>query len=153
LQDAELAGDVALPGDLGFVHLRDVVPLTERLVDLTRTINGEGAGGLQLDGAAKVFDAFLGLLQAFVPQATELFVHRRQLGADLGVLRRERRERLGAPLEQGHKRFDVALVAIELCETVGGGALCGVAFDRLHQHACRAVGVAERRRPDVRGFA
>ncbi len=76
-------------------------------------------------------------------------MHARELAAEVGVLRGERSERLGAAIEEGDERLGVAFVAIELRETLGRDLRGRVLVDRHHQDARRTMGVAERRRPDV----
>ena len=151
-KEAGLALGVALRADLGIVHLANVVPLGEGLVDFASAVRGEGVGRIELDRATEVLEGLLRLLEALVPEAPELLVHRREIGPDLGALG-VRCERLHAPLEQGDERLHVALVAIKLRETIGRRPLRRVALDRLHEHARRPMGVAQGRRPDVGRFA
>ncbi len=144
---------VSLNGELGLEEGNRVLPLAERFVDFARAEEREGVGRVELDRAPEIVEPFARLLQAFVPEAPELFVHRGELGANLRALRNERSEGLGAALEQRHEGFHVALLAIELGEAVGSRVLGRVALDRLHQDARGAVRIAEGRRPHVRGFA
>ena len=152
-QQRDAPNRVAFDFELGLVGRERVLPQSERFVDLARAVHGIGARRIELEGPAVVFERLLRLLKAVAPEPPELLVDRRELDADLAALGGEGTQGLGTTLEESDERLAVALVAIELGQTVGGARLSRVSVDRLHENARGAMGVAERRRPNVGRFA
>jgi hypothetical protein len=79
-------------------------------------------------------------------------VDARELAANFGLRRDERGQRLAPSLEERDERLRIAFVAIQRGEAIGRDLRGRILLERGHQQTCCAMGVAERRRPHVRGF-
>ena len=151
--EADAPPGILLELELGGVEGDGALPFLRLLVELARIVDGVRARRVELDCLLVVLDRLLRLRErCFRPEATELLVHAGELAPKLGALRGERREGLRPTIEESDERLRVALVTVELCETLGRDLSGRVLVDRHHEDARRPVRIPERRRPDVRGL-
>ena len=143
--------------DEGLLHrevLDGLAPLLLLLQHLAGRVDRVRVLRIELGEAAPVLERALRPAEGGIaPQATELFVHRRELVPHLGPLAEQRRQRFHEPLEQRHEGLLVALVAVELREPIRGGARRRILLDRAHERARGVVRVADGRGPHVGGLA
>ena len=107
-----------------------MLKLPRRLVDLTDSVDGVLALGVDFDGLAVTLGSLCRIPDVFCKRASGLLVERRNLIGQVRITGYVGRQRVGFALQQCSDRFVVPVSAVNLRESISRRRLGGILLER-----------------------